>query len=106
MKKYSKRVFSLFLVVFALLSMIGPTFAASAAVSPLSTISESSASQTKTVYGYTYKSTVSLQQEHTSNLLTPPYFLKAIWGHKQDFSIRMVCCLEAEQCNTQRTIQA
>lgn len=54
MKRYSKRGISLLLVVFALLAMISPTFAASATVSPLSTTSDTSAPQTKTVYGYTY----------------------------------------------------
>lgn len=75
MNKQSKRIFSLFLVVLALISMIGPTFASSAAVSPLSTTTASSASQTKTVYGYTYTfhSTISSAYERYGQLAAGTY---------------------------------
>lgn len=55
MKKFSKRLSALFLVLLTLLSLIGPTYA----------VSDSSAKQTKTVYGYTYKfySTISTAYE-------------------------------------------
>lgn len=83
MKTYSKRISAILLAFIALLSMIGPAYATSVTESPLSTIAESSsppvtessAPQTKTVYGYTYtfKSRISSAHERYGQLSAGTY---------------------------------